>query len=288
MRSCLVAGLAVVVALITSTASARVLFVNNRTGSDRADASSLEIVGPVAGPVRSISRALELAAPGDTIYVTNTGVPYYDSLSLVGRRLSGSALRPFRILGNGSILTGAMTLPPTAWQEVGIDVWKVVPYRKGHFQLVRNGKALAEVKPSADKPWYRVPKLAAGEWCAFKGAIYFQAEKNTDPAEQNFAIARQECGITFLDVHDVLVEDLVIRHFRLDGVHLHDRSEGIALSNVGLIENGRAGLSVRGTSVADLAQTAVRGNRKFSVLIEEFGGVDLVGCDLDVAPTVRD
>jgi len=274
--------------VVTSTASARVVYVNNRIGADQSDGSAQQVIGEFAGPVWSISRALELAGRGDSVHITNTGVPYYDSLTLVGRRMSGSPLRPFRIIGNGAVLTGAMTLPPSSWQEVGTDVWKVVPYRKGHFQLVRDGKALPELRPVAGETWVRVPKLPTDQWCVFQGAIYFQSERNTEPAERNFAIARRDCGITIMDAHDVRISGLQIQHFRLDGIQLHDRAESIAIDNVVLTGNGRAGLTVRGRSFVDVAQTAVLGNRRFSILIQEFGGVELNECELDATPTVQD
>ena len=274
--------------VVTGTASARVVYVNNRIGADQSDGSSQQVIGEFAGPVWSISRALELAGRGDSIHITNTGVPYYDSLTLVGRRVSGSPLRPFRIIGNGAVLTGAMKLPPSAWQAVGTDLWKVVPYRKGHFQLVRDGKALPEVRPTDVAAWVRVPKLPADRWCVFKGAMYFQAQRNVDPAEQAFAIARRDCGITIMDAHDVRISGLMIRHFRLDGIQLHDRAESITIDNVVLTGNGRAGLTVRGSSFVDVVQSAVRGNREFSILIEEFGGAEVVACEIDVDPTVRE
>ena len=271
----------------THTASAAVLFVNNHLGSDAADGSSSQIIGKFAGPVRTISRALELSNAGDTIYITNTGMPYYDSLSFVGPRRSGSAIRPLVIRGNGATLTGAMSLPPTAWQPVGTDLFKVAPYRKGHFQLVRDGQALAEVRKAKDETWWRVPKLKPNEWCVYRGAIYYQSEKNVDPSRQNFAIARRDCGITLLDAHDVRITDLVIRHFRLDGVHVHDRADKIVLDNVVVTENGRAGVTVRGTAVVNIERSSIVGNRDHSLLIEEFGGVDVTGSEIDIEPTVR-
>lgn len=277
---------AVTVSLVNS-ASATVIFVNNHLGSDRADGSSAQIIGKYAGPVRSISRALKVAHPGDTIYIANTGLAYYDSLTLIGSRLSGSALRPFQIRGNGATLTGAMALPETAWQTVGRNQFKVTPYRKGHYQLVRDGKSLPEVRPADGEQWLRVPELQPDEWCVFKGSMYFQAEKNIDPATQNFAIARRDCGITLVDAHDVLITDLVVRHFRLDGIQLHDRAHNIRLDNLVITENGRSGLTVRGTSVANISRSSVVGNRDHSILIEEFGGVDANEIEFDAAPTVR-
>ena len=41
----------------------------------------------------------------DIISLADTGVPYYESISLVGTRHSGTGERPFMILGNGATLS---------------------------------------------------------------------------------------------------------------------------------------------------------------------------------------
>ena len=77
---------------------AATLYVDNHLGSDRNDGVTPEVVDVRTGPVRSISRALNLAKPSDTIVITNTGKPYYDNITLSGERLSGSQLGPLRII----------------------------------------------------------------------------------------------------------------------------------------------------------------------------------------------
>lgn len=263
------------------------IFVNNATGADRNDGSAAETVGTFAGPVRTISRALQLAKQSDAIVLANSGTPYFDEVTIDGRRLSGTEARPFRIVGNGAVLSGAMALPPEAWEEVGRDLWRVKPHRKGHYQLVRDGAAVSELRPAADEAWTELPELAENQWCAWKGAIYLHAEHNADPGKQNFGIARDQCGITLHAVHHVRISDLTIQHYRLDGINVHDRATEVTLSNVALVENGRAGLAVAGSSTIQIAGAKIQGNRDFSMLVQEAAAVDVQETEFDAEPTVR-
>ena len=106
-------------------AAARTLYVNNRVGSDRFNGVAPEAVNRQTGPVATIGRALKLAKRSDIISLADTGVPYYESISLVGTRHSGTGERPFMIVGNGATLSGAIAVPETAWQQVGKDLWKL-------------------------------------------------------------------------------------------------------------------------------------------------------------------
>ena len=263
------------------------IFVNNATGADRNDGSAAETVGTFAGPVRTISRALQLAKPSDAIVLANSGTPYFDEVTIDGRRLSGTEARPFRIVGNGAVLSGAMAVPPGAWEEVGRDLWRVKPHRKGHYQLVRDEAAASELRQAADENWAELPELAENQWCVWKGAIYLHAEHNADPGEQNFGIARGQCGITLHATRHVRISDLTIQHYRLDGINVHDRASDVTLSNVTLVENGRAGLTVAGSSTVRIAGAETRANRDFSMLVQDAAAVDVQETKFDVEPTVQ-
>lgn len=287
MKSALSLAVAAVLLSTATPSNAAVFYVNNRTGVDRNDGLVGAPLNVLTGPVKSISRALELAKSGDTIVVANTGVPYYDNLSFQGEKHSGHASRPFQIIGNGATLTGAMIIPVGAWQETAMDVWKVAPFRKGHFQLVRDGKALVEVRPEAGNEWTAVPEMQENEWCVWHGAIYYKSERLVPPSTLNMSIARRSCGITVFAAHDIVISDLTIQHFRLDGVNLHDLAANVQLNNLTLRENGRAGIAIGGSSTAQVNGASIERNRDYSVLIQEAAAVSLNDCILDAQPTVR-
>jgi hypothetical protein len=278
---------AVILLNVVSSADAAVFYVNNRTGADRNDGVVETPLTVLTGPVKSISRALHLASFGDTIIVANTGVPYYDHLTLQGEKHSGNPFRPFRIIGNGATLTGAMVVPQRAWREADRDVWMLIPFRKGHFQLVRDGKALVEVRPAADEKWTSVPDLQVNEWCVWHSAIYYKSERLVEPWTLNMSIARRSCGITVFAAHDIIISDLTIQHYRLDGVNLHDLALDVQLRKLTLRENGRAGFAIGGSSTALVSGSDVERNRDHSVLIQEAAAVAIDDCILDAEPTVR-
>lgn len=279
--------LAAAVLNVAASAFAEVFYVNNRTGHDRNDGIVERPLTVVSGPVRSVSRALELADFGDTIIMANTGKPYYDNLTFQGEKHSGAPQRPFRLIGNGATLTGAMVVPMNAWKEAARDVWQLVPFRKGHFQLIRDGKALPELRPAVGETWSEIPELQVDQWCAWRGSIYYRCERLVEPSSLNMAIARRSCGITVFSAHDLVISDLTIQHFRLDGVNLHDLAGNVQLENLTLRENGRAGLAIGGSSTARVSAAFVERNRDHSVLIQEAAAIELDECRVDVEPTVR-
>lgn len=281
-------SLAVISLSAVQSAGAAVFYVNNRTGSERNDGLVDKPLNVLTGPVKSISRALQLAESGDTIEVANTGVPYYDNLTLQGTKHSGHADRPFTIVGNGATLTGAMIVPSGAWAEVGRDLWKLVPYRKGYFQLVRDGKALSELRPDSGEEWNSVPKLQTNEWCVWHGAVYYQSERLVSPSTLHMSIARRSCGITIFAARHIVISDLTIQHFRLDGVNLHDLATNVQLRNITLRENGRSGLAIGGSSTAQVILSDIHRNRDHSVLIRETSALAIDDCILDADPTVHD
>ena len=260
------------------------LFVNNRMGSDRYNGSTEKAINDSSGPVRTIQRALQLAGTSDIISLANTGVPYYESLTLCGTRHSGTERHPFTIVGNGSVLSGAIAVPETAWQQVGDHLWQLKPYRKGHYQLILNGKAVPELRRKANENRATVPDLPSGTWCAFRGAIYYRSERRTEPESMPFGFAQRGCGMTLYSVRNVLVQNVSIQHFRIDGVNAADQATDVVLTGVHLIENGRSGLAVGGTSLVAVVRGRVRGNRSHSVLLKEAAALVVRESEFDQPP----
>jgi hypothetical protein len=95
--------------------------------------------------------------------------------------------------------------------------------------------------------------------------------------------------LTIYDVRHLLVEDIMLRHWRVDGVSAHDLCTDVTLRNVTSIENGRAGVSVSGSSIVTLENPIVKGNRRYSVLVTEQAGARLAGePDVIPAPTIAE
>ena len=248
-----------------ATCAAETYYVNNRIGHNAYDGLSDRPVSLFSGPVRSIHRALELAGPADIIVVANTGLPYYEQISLTGARHSGYPQAPFTILGNEAVVSGARAVPPEAWKELQSGLWSFTPWRKGHYQLIRDGKAVPEVRAARGTP--ELPTLPAGHWTAWRGSIYYRPQAGEIPSEEPFAFAVETTGLTLYQVRNVVIRNLTFRHFRVDGVSAHSLCDNVVLENVRVGGNGRAGLFVGGTSDVEALDCQFGGNRLHHVLI---------------------
>ncbi|MCA9069864.1 MAG: right-handed parallel beta-helix repeat-containing protein, partial [Planctomycetaceae bacterium] len=117
--------------------------------------------------------------------------------------------------------------------------------------------------------------LTDGNWAAWKGSIYYQASPLDEPTDFAMWFAVRSVGITIYEAHDIVVQNLKVRHFRIDGVNAHDRCNNILLQNVTAEENGRAGVTAAGTSLVTIKESTIKNNRLYSVLILEKAGVQI-------------
>jgi len=279
--------LGLVLSLGGSPVEASTLYVNNRRGFDSTNGRSSLSLSRTRGPLRTISRALAIAGRGDTIVIANTGVAYRESLHLFGSRHSGTRLAAFRILGNGATVSGARPVPGYAWRRVGGTLWRFAPYRKGHYLLLRGGRRLTEHSITTLP---RSPRsVPAGEWSHYHGSIYYRVESTRDvPAELPLSFAARTTGISLYAVRNIEIRDLVVEHFRVDGVGVADMCREVLLENLTCRENARAGLAVAGTSDVRIVTSKLLDNRRHSLLVTGLAGADLDRTVVSQPPTIRD
>lgn len=290
MHTHTVATFVVIVTLLGSATCQPLLadeiYVDNRLGDDAFDGRAPTPQEGRVGPTRTIRRALDRVRPGDSISITNTGTPYYESFELGGRRLSGYPALPFTINGNGAVISGARRTRPESWEHLGNDLWRFTPLRKGYFQLINGETLLPEIRVANDAK--APPHLERETWCAWQGSIYYQAgaELFRTPFDLPLAVAYESVGATLVDVEHVVIRNVTFRHFRQDGINVHDRSRYVYLEGVKLLENGRAGLSVGGSSLVGLKDSEVAGNREVQLLNTEQAQTELLGTQLGDTPGV--
>lgn len=260
------------------------IFVDNRLGNDRYNGLAAAPEGYRNGPVQSLAAAAHRVRPGDSIVIANHGRTYYGSLSLVGARHSGAGNRPFVIYGNGVTLSGAKPIATGSWQHVRDDIWRITPVRKTFYQLVLDGTAVAAA--ACDATATTLPAIPSGEWCVWQHALYYHAPVAVDPNTLNLSLADEDVGITLLDVENVVIRDIKLQHYRLDGINAHDRCRDVLLDNVTLEANGRAGLAVGGTSQVVVRSSNMQHNRVASALITELGEANLENSTYDIKPTL--
>lgn len=258
------------------------LFVNNESGDDRNTGQPLANSTYNAGPVRSIGRALQLANPGDRIFIEKTDTPYYESLSLEGWRLSGAGSAPFQIIADeGTILDGTKAVPVDEWQHVGGGVFRFQPQRMAFQQLYLDGKPAERVLAN-DR--YTIPELQPGQWALVGGWMYFQVDEQQTPAQYDLRYCYHQTGITLYSLDHVVIRGLTVQGFQLDGINAHDTVTRCDIIGCKLRGNGRSGLSVGGASRVTVASTIAGANGAAQVRTEGYCRLAINSCRLLESP----
>jgi hypothetical protein len=268
-------GLAVAAA---GSASARDLFVNNSIGDDRFDGRRATYGGNTEGPLRSIGRALEVCNRGDRIVVAKTTEPYRESITLSGPRHSGTVLAPFEIDGGGAILEGSLAVPARAWENVQGDYFRFRPSGLGPYQMLFLAGLPALRR--ADGGAKALPMIEPKTWFSRDPFIYFRTEKGKLPDEYAISHAVHDVGITLYGVESVVIHDLVVQGFRIDGVQAADNVRDCILSGLTLRGNGRSGAAVSGSSQVEIAACLAGSNAQAQVVCDGYSRTLLVNCDL--------
>jgi hypothetical protein len=248
----------VVLLFLAGPAAARDIYVSNTAGNDRFSGSQPKNLADTSGPVRTLAKAVRLAGPGDHIILADTGRPYREGVSLVGSRGSGNAGGPLVIDGNGAVLDGSAPIPPEQWKHERDNVFRFRPPQMGCCRVFLDGHAAVCVpaKFGSDVP----PKLQPHEWCSEHGFIYFAVDAGKLPADYKLAYACLPTGITLYQVDRVVIKDLVLQGFQLDGIAAENGARSVVLEQVTCRDNGRSGLSVGGASQVELDGCTLAGN----------------------------
>ena len=262
---CLVVWLLVLLVLMVSVASGRDIYVDNVAGVDTFNGRR-GTGADRTGPVRSITRALQLASQGDRIVLENTAQPYRESISLVGGRHSGYSFKPFVIQGNGAILDGSAPVPSGAWEHYRGPVFRFRPPRLHHQQLFLNERPAVRVIAGfqAAGP----PKLEPLQWCLHDGYLYFSIEPDTTKLPEDYPLtyADKRVGITLFHVDRVTIQELTVQGFQLDGINAHNSARDVTIAGVTCRGNGRSGIAVGGASRVSIEACLVGNNGSAQVL----------------------
>jgi len=244
VRSVTVLGLSI---LLVPAAAGRDIFVNNQMGDDTSSGAQQAATAERTGPVASIQKALRLAQSADRIVLANTGRPYRESITLMASRHSGHRLQPFVLEGSGASLDGSAPVPPAAWTRYGGQVYRFQPARVEYQELLLGERPLARV--AASRASAEPAKLQPLQWCLHRGYVYFAAEPGKNPKDYPLACADKPVGITLYRVQHVLIRNLSVQHFQLDGINALNSARLVRLEGVRLRNNGRSGIAVGGASL---------------------------------------
>ncbi len=269
---------------LPSAAPARDIYVNNIAGDDRFDGTAPVSQGARMGPFRTLTRALKLADKGDRVILAATAHPYRESVTLQAGRHSGSAEHPFEIVGNGAVLDGLADVPDSVWTHVGVEVYRFSPPRMSFQLLYLDGRPATRVPVgSAD---LKLPPLQPLQWCLFQREVYFRPENGRTPGSYRLEYCALPVGITLYQVRHVVIRDLIVQGFQLDGINAHDGVFDTLLKGVTCRGNARAGICVAGASRVRIVQCLAGGNGAAQLRTEGYSHTRLVSCRLldDTAP----
>ncbi len=282
----LVAALAaLLLAVGTRIATAATVYVDNVLGDDR-HAGTAPVGTDGDGPVRTLRRALQVCSAGDRILLAKTDQPYRESISLSTSSHCGNALSPFIIDGQGATLEGTEAVPRDAWENERGPVFRFRPPRTSYQQLFLDGKPATQRKMLAGETHF--PKLEPLEWYRRGASIYFRVGADKLPRDYDLAYSARQTGITLYHVHDVMVTNLVVQGFRLDGVNVNDGAVNCELLEITSRGNGRSGVTVTGSSKARLGGCLIGDNGEQQLLLEGTSATIVDQCELlaNTAPAV--
>ena len=268
-------------------ADGRDIFVDNAIGDDLLDGSVPMAITDRAGPTRTLAKALRLAQNGDAIVLAKTGRHYRESISLVGGDHGGNIVNEFIILGNGATLDGSFPAPPDAWEHYSGDVYRMQPERMAFAQLFIDDKPAIRRELPSDR--LRADQLGVREWDLHGGHLYFRTSPNRSIYGYNLSYTGRPVGITLYKVRRVLIADLVIQGFQLDGVNAHDGAVDCTLERLVCRGNGRSGVAVGGSSQVVLRDCSLRYNGVSQLWTEGRSLTQLINCDLSetTAPAIH-
>ena len=252
----------VVLTLIGFNAEAKTVYVNNTMGDDRFTGEREDFDVVEAGPVRTIARATELARLGDTISLADTGVPYQECVSLTNKNASGiSAEFPFILDGNGASLDGRVPVEHQKWEhfkEIYKDVKDNPPEYQGDIFRLHVAKyypnavcycmLFVDAMPVQNKPSEPmespVGQLNELDAALYEGYLYFRPEKGKTPEDYNLEITALRTGITLNHVDHVVIRNLIVQGFQLDGIALANSATNVTIEQCTIRGNARSGLAV--------------------------------------------
>jgi hypothetical protein len=141
------------------------------------------------------------------------------------------------------------------------------------------------------KPAVRLPmesprdlgSLAPRQWTLFERYVYFRVEPDRLPREYKFLHTALPVGVTLYDVRHVVISDLVVQGYQLDGINAHDNVFDAVLLGVTCLGNGRSGISIGGASRVTVSRSRAADNGVAQLRTEGFSHTQIDDCDFDDA-----
>jgi len=236
----------------------REFYVNNETGDDKAGGLSKD------KPVRSLTKAVSLLKPGDTLHLAVTKQPYRESLRL-GDDFGGLAGKPIVIEGHGATLTGCDPLRLDGWVEAGKPgLYKSAKFMSELEEFTDAAKLMrvyflfdgvmqnmGRSSKGNHSHLKSVADLQPGEWTYVESEKTLYLRVTGKLADAKVEAPYRRNGVAFrcpkvASTH-VVIKDLIVCHVLNDGWNLHGTTKDILLQNIAAYECGDDGISPHDT-----------------------------------------
>lgn len=251
------------------TAFAKTLHVDDVAGSDTNP-------GSTDAPLKTIAKAVALAAPGDEICLAAHAHPLHDTL-VIGNR-SGTPDKPILFDGGGRTLIGTRPIVPEEWEEVRPGVYRSKGYLPDALKpgkhllsfmsrwfIVMDGKV--QRMGLVDK--LRRPKLPApedltpGQWTFSieEAAFYFAIQPGQSLADAKVEVPYIQNGVsTRGNVSHWIIRNVHVKRFINDGFNFHGACDHILLENISATECSDDGMSAHGQCRVTVRNFTAEGN----------------------------
>ncbi|QDT97517.1 hypothetical protein V144x_29920 [Gimesia aquarii] len=223
------------------------------------------------GPVKSISRAIRIAKPGDTIHLLP--IVYRDYAGFYG--VQGEPGKPITLDGHGAILEGSDPLDPKQWQEVQPGLFRcsnLLPHLNNaiisRWFFLWNGKMnhMGRTSKGPSAPLKKPEELESGEWTFIEdvsrkqsesnkifGDFYLKLSPGMELAKANIFVPTRSAGVQFSSNKEnhnahLIIRNLTATHPYNDGFNIHGHCEDVLFENIRAIECGDDGISAHETA----------------------------------------
>jgi len=278
----LASGLLFALVILERPVMATELEVDNLRGSDlQANTGGQRL----QAPYRTLQRAIDHAIVGDTIKLRVTGEPYRECVSINTRNDFGARDFPLIIDGNGATLDGTKPLGVLDWRAVGGDLFELKFRSPGYVKILA-----ASDQPTPENLGHltELSTLEPFQYARNSGSVYFKTRRGDVPRDYGLRVSAEQTGLTLYDVSDIVIRNLNVVGYRLDGINCHDLVVNVRFENVVSADNGRSGISVGGASRVVLANSRLAGNGDSQARAEGQSLLELsnVNIDADVSKAI--
>ena len=161
---------------------------------------------------------------------------------------------------------------------MGGEVYRFSPPRMSFQLLYLDGRPATRVPVGpAD---LGLPPLKPREWCMFQRDVYFRPEGGRTPYSYRLEYCALPVGITMYEVRNVVIRELIVQGFQLDGINAHDGVFDALLKKVTCRGNARSGICVGGASRVQIVDCLVGGNGEAQLRTEGYSHTRLVSSRL--------